>query len=273
VRALIIAALLALPLQAEILRVLSYNVRYPAESDGSNVWEARKELFVASVRALDPDIMGTQELFALQGNYLVEKAPEYRWFGVSRRGNDQDEHMGIFYKHAKFRVVESGNYWLSETPEAAGSSSWEMSLPRMVTWAIFESRISKKRFYFANTHFPHRGQQDAKARLECAKVIAARLAKLKTAIPVILTGDFNAGAGTDVYGLLTQSLDDAWDKAPQRFGPEQTFHGFTGKPEGRRIDWILTRGWKALIAQTSDLNAAGRYPSDHFPVLAVLESL
>jgi endonuclease/exonuclease/phosphatase family metal-dependent hydrolase len=179
----------------------------------------------------------------------------------------------VFYKHAKFRVVESGNYWLSETPETPGSSSWDMSLPRMVTWAIFESRATKKRFYFANTHFPHRGQQDAKARLECAKVIAARLMKLKTAMPLILTGDFNAGAETDVHSLLTQSLDDAWDKAPQRFGPEQTFHGFTGRPGGRRIDWILTRGWKTLLAQTSDLNAAGRYPSDHFPVLVVLERL
>jgi endonuclease/exonuclease/phosphatase family metal-dependent hydrolase len=261
----------AVMLHAESLRVVSYNVRYPAKGDGANVWEARKDLFVASVKAMDPDVMGTQELFKLQGDYLVERAPEYKWFGVSRRGNSEDEHMGVFYKPAKLRVVESGNYWLSETPETVGSSSWDMSLPRMVTWAVFESKATKKRFFFANTHFPHRGQQDAKARLECAKVIAARLAKVKAGLPVILTGDFNAGADTDVHQLLTQTLEDAWEKAPQRFGPEQTFHGFTGKTDGRRIDWILTRGWKALVAQTGDLNSGGRYPSDHFPVLALLE--
>lgn len=262
--------LLAVVLQAETLRVVSYNVRYPAPGDGANVWGARKDLFVASVRALDPDVMGTQELFREQGDYLVAQAPEYAWFGVSRRGNHEDEHMGVFYKKAKLRVVESGNYWLSETPEVAGSSSWEMSLPRMVTWAVLESRATKKRFYFANTHFPHRGQQDAKARLECAKVIVERLGKVPVGMPVILTGDFNAGAETDVHALLTRSLEDVWEKAGQRFGPEQTFHGFTGKTDGRRIDWILARGWKALVAQTGDLNAGGRYPSDHFPVLALL---
>lgn len=256
---------------AETFRIVSYNVRYPASGDGDNRWDLRRDLFVASVRLMDPDIMGTQELFALQGNYLVEKAPEYKWFGVSRRGNDQDEHMGVFYKHAKFNLIESGNFWLSETPEVAGSMSWDVTLPRMVTWALFESKATRERFYFFNTHFPHRGQ-DAEARRQCALVLAKRMSGLKPDARVILTGDFNSAAAGPVYEAASTGLTDAWLSAPQRFGPEQTFHGFTGKADGRRIDWILTRGFRALLTETVTHSMNGRYPSDHFPILTVLET-
>lgn len=263
-------ALLAALAPAESLRVVSYNVRYPASGDADDRWELRRDLFVASVRALDPDLMGTQELFALQGQYLVQQAPEYRWFGLSRRGNDQDEHMGVFYKPAKLQLIESGNFWLSETPAAPGSMSWNVTLPRMVTWGLFESRASRQRFYFFNTHFAHR-REDDEARRRSAQVIAAHLAKLDPKLPLILTGDFNSPATGPVYETFTALLADAWTATPHRFGPENTFHGFTGKPDGRRIDWIFSRGFRAVLAETSTLNVTGRYPSDHFPILAVLD--
>ncbi len=257
-------------LPAETLRVASYNVRYPASGDGANLWELRRELFVSSVRALDPDLMGTQELFALQAKYLVEKAPEYSWFGLSRQGNSEDEHMGVFYKPSKLTLLDSGHFWLSETPSVPASMSWDVTLPRMVTWGLFESKATRRRFYFANTHFPHRGQ-DAAARLNCAKIIAERLTHVPNSTPIILTGDFNAPAGGDVHQLLAASLTDSWTAAPQRFGPTGTFHGFSGKPGADRIDWILTRGFTPLLAQTATLESAGKYPSDHFPVLAVFD--
>jgi len=37
------------------------------------------------------------------------------------------------YKTERFELVDSGHYWLSETPEVAGSKSWDSSLPRMVS--------------------------------------------------------------------------------------------------------------------------------------------
>src|SRR3954452_15385098 len=80
---------------ADSLRVMTFNVRYPAKGDGPNVWEARRDLLVDTVRKNAPDLMGTQELFYEQGQYIVEKLPEYAWFGVSRRGNHEDEHMGV----------------------------------------------------------------------------------------------------------------------------------------------------------------------------------
>jgi len=280
-----VAALAARP---ETLRVMTFNVRYPAKSDGPNIWENRRDLLVETIRLKDPGIFGTQELFHEQGQYIVEKLPEYAWFGLSRRGNQQDEHMGVFYKRDQLRRVESGDFWLSEAPDVPGSISWNVSLPRMVTWGLFEIQGSGRRFYFYNTHFPHR-REDEPARLNCARLIAERIGKLPPRVPFILTGDFNAPAGGEVYkvlleergqatlspggqGGLSPALRDAWTTAAKRAGPEATFSAFKGNTEGPRIDWIFYRGGlKALEAETVIHNQDGRYPSDHYPVFALLE--
>jgi len=257
---------------AEPLRVMSFNVRYPSQDDGPNIWENRRDTLVRTILAKDPDVMGTQELFHLQGEYIVEKAPAYGWFGISRRGNQEDEHMGVFYKKEKLRLVESGNFWLSETPEIPGSISWDMSLPRMVTWALFERLDNGTRFYFYNTHFAHR-REDDNARLESAKLLVQRLRALPRDVPVIVTGDFNAPAGEQVYRtLLEAGLEDAWTKAPTRSGAETTLSRWSGSREGRRIDWILYQGGPTPIeAETVTYNENKRYPSDHYPVLAVFD--
>jgi endonuclease/exonuclease/phosphatase family metal-dependent hydrolase len=270
-RLFFLVCLLSAALGAESLRVMSFNVRFPSPDDGDNRWEFRRDLLAATIREYNPDILGTQELFYEQGQYIAEKAPDYVWFGISRRGNRQDEHMGVFYKKDKFRLVDSGNFWLSETPETPGSMSWNVSLPRMVTWGLFEIKASGRRFYYYNTHFPHR-PQDAEARLQCAAVILERISRLPKDLPFILTGDFNSAAGGDVYKLFSAHLKDSWETALKRSGPEGTSGGFKGSAGGRRIDWILYRGpFRVLEAATVTRNEDGRYPSDHFPVFALFD--
>lgn len=256
---------------AEPLRVLSYNVRYPNPGDGPDLWDTRKALFIESIREANPDIIGTQELFKLQGDHIVSALPEYTWFGTSRRGNSEDEHMGVFYKKGKLRLVESGQFWLSETPDVPGSESWGVTLPRMVTWGLFDQ--AGKQFYFLNTHFAHR-REDEEARKKSAGVIAERVARLKKGIPVIVTGDFNAPAGGPVYDALlgATGLKDTRALAGKKEGPEGTFHGFRGKAGTNRIDWILVSpGWTVRRNVAITMQKDGRYPSDHFPVLAELE--
>lgn len=254
---------------AESLRVMSFNVRYPAKSDGANVWENRRDLMVDTIRKHKPHVFGTQELFQLQGDFIVEKLAEYAWFGISRRGDHTDEHMGVFYRKDRLELLDSGNYWLSETPETAGSSSWNMSLPRMVTWGVFKDKKSGRTFRFLNTHFPHR-REDEDARTRCARLIAERVAKLPKNETVVLTGDFNTGMDSEAHRTLATVLTDPWRPEPDR--PRGTFHGFSGKPGPARIDWILYRGrLKPKSVETITDNVDGRYPSDHFPVIAVFD--
>ena len=239
-------------------------------SDGPNQWEYRRDLLVDTIREKAPDVLGTQELHYEQGRYIVEQLAGYEWFGVSRRGNREDEHMGVFYRKDRLKLVDSGNFWLSETPETPGSISWDMSLPRMVTWGLFET-ASGRRFHLYNTHFAHR-REDGHARVASARLIAERMAKLPAGTPFVMTGDFNAPAGGDVYQVFAGALTDAWTAAPRRAGPEGTFNGFKGTGTGPRIDWIFYRGALAAVeAETVTRNQDGRYPSDHFPVFAVLE--
>lgn len=257
------------PAMAQPLRVMTFNVRLPVDSDGANRWEARRALMAQVVARENPDLIGTQELFQRQGDELVARLPQYAWFGQGRRGGSGDEHMGVFYRKDRLRVLATGDFWLSDTPETVGSISWGNVLPRMVTWARFQRIADGATFVLYNTHLPYR-EQDEPARERGAALILARLRQLPADEPVILTGDFNTTPDSPTHALLTTALTDAWTAAPQRLGPPATFHDFTGKADWR-IDWILFRGLQAKSARTVTAHRRGRYPSDHFPVVVDFE--
>ncbi|WP_233150945.1 endonuclease/exonuclease/phosphatase family protein [Sphingomonas mollis] len=252
---------------ARDLRVMTFNVRLPIASDGPNEWANRRDLFAATVAKADPDIIGTQELFQRQGDDVIRRLPRYAWFGRDRRGGHGDEHMGILYRVDRLRLLASGDFWLSDTPDTVASITWGNVLPRMVTWGRFRDRAGR-RFVLLNTHFPYRDQDEA-AREKAARLIAARLPAIAGTDPVVLTGDFNTTPDSRAHATLAATLTDVWTAAPGRTGPAETFHDFTGKPD-RRIDWIFVRGFTVRGATTLTDHAGDRYPSDHFPVVADL---
>ncbi|WAW90629.1 endonuclease/exonuclease/phosphatase family protein [Xanthomonas citri pv. malvacearum] len=264
---------IALPALADTpvapLRVMSFNVRVPVDTDGDKRWQVRRAAMVALIKQTHPDVFGTQELVSEQAAFLAEQLPDYRWFGQGRRGDDSDEHMGVFYDARVLEVVESGDFWLSDTPERAGSITWGNVLPRMATWALFERRSDKRRFYLFNTHFPYR-DEDEPARERSARLILSRIAQLPATIPVVLTGDFNSDPDKITYPTLTAVLRDARAQASKRSGPENTFQDFTTHPT-RRIDWILYRGLRPSRFATLDDRPGGILPSDHYPVMAEFE--
>ena len=253
---------------ADPLSVMSFNIRLPAESDGVDYWETRKPLAVRMLREQQPDVIGLQELVKAQADYLVRELPQYAWFGRGREADGGGEHMGVFYRKDRLKVIESGDFWLSDTPDVAGSITWGHPHPRMVTWALFEQRSDRRRFYLFNTHLPYRDEDEA-ARLKGAQAIARRLATLPDDVPVVLTGDFNTTPDSDAHAVLAGTLQDAWTTAPRVEGIDATFHGFTGKAD-RRIDWIFVRGaqLESITSVTTRWN--NRYPSDHFPLVATL---
>lgn len=263
-----ILSIASLPLAAQSLRVMSFNVRVPVAADGPNRWEARRDLMVSTIREQHPDVLGTQELHQEQGDYIVSKLPQYTWFGIDRRGGHSDEHMGVFYRRDRLALKDSGNFWLSDTPDVPGSITWGHPYPRMVTWALFEDIATHRTFYYYNTHLPYQ-EQDEPARVKGAKEILGRLAALPANAPFILTGDLNTDASSPTYALLTKELVDTRAAAAKVEGPEKTFHNFTGNPT-ERIDFILERGFTPTRFATLTTQKDGRYPSDHFPVVAEL---
>nr|WP_298132907.1 endonuclease/exonuclease/phosphatase family protein [uncultured Pseudoxanthomonas sp.] len=266
---IILAATVVPAIAADLpLRIMSFNIRLPVESDGVDYWETRKPLAVRMLREEQPDVIGMQELVKTQADYLAKALPQYAWFGRGREADGGGEYMGVFYRKERLKVVESGDFWLSDTPEVPGSITWHHLHPRLVTWALFEQRSDGKRFYLLNTHFPYR-EQDEAARVKGAKAIAAHLATLPADIPVVLTGDFNTTPASEVHSILARTLQDAWTTAPRVEGIDATFHGFTGRAD-RRIDWIFVKGVRLESVKSVTTRWNGRYPSDHFPLVVTV---
>ncbi|HXS03509.1 MAG TPA: endonuclease/exonuclease/phosphatase family protein, partial [Rhodanobacter sp.] len=93
------------------LRVMTFNVRVPVDT-GMNAWANRRDLMVQVIKAEHPDLLGTQELTEEQGEYLAAHLPGYAWFGQGREGGTKGEHMGVFYRTDRLKVLRSGDFWL-----------------------------------------------------------------------------------------------------------------------------------------------------------------
>lgn len=253
------------------LTVMSFNIRYGSDR-GPNSWPKRKETVANAIKEQKPDVVGLQECIGFQAEHLVAALPEYQWIGMGRERNGGGEMTAVLYRKETLSPIETCHYWLSETPEVAGSRSWNTACVRMATYVRFMHRESHEMFHFVNTHLDHRS---AEARLGASKLIARRTAARSADLPVIITGDFNARAENSEPWTVFQDagFKDAWLKAKKRLGPEQTFGGFRSpkKDVVSRIDWILTRGdIRVQRCETSVYNENGRYPSDHYPVVADL---
>ena len=269
------------PAAAQIqLNVMTFNIRTSNILDGDNAWPYRKELVVETIRRFAPHVVGMQEAISEQIEYLASALPEYRWLGIDRRlngGQGLSEATPIFYRHDELTPIESGNFWLTETPDVppvprSGTGRRRRGGGRIVTWARFHHLATGRAVYVFNTHLSlRRGQR----QIDSVNLILERVGALPAGSAVIVLGDFNNVAEeSDLWRIATShGLDDAWVVADERRGPALTWSGF-GPPGGGvgRIDWILVGGSIGVRSIETVLhNDGGRYPSDHYPVAARLK--
>lgn len=275
------ASAIALPAQAQSkhpTKVMSFNIRYGTANDGDNHWDKRKEFLLETIQTFQPDLLGTQETLGFQRDFLRERLSGYGWLGVGRDdGKESGEMMALYYRLDRFELLESGHFWLSETPDTAGSKSWDAALPRMASWVRLQDKSNSRRIVFINTHFDHKGKE---ARLQSAKLLRKKANELKKDAWVIITGDFNAGTKSDPYQALFASDADATSlrdtyraqsQVPKE--PEGTFSNFReNQTQGDRIDWIaVSDEWSVELSKIDRVARDGRTPSDHFPVEAILQ--
>ena len=255
------------------LCVMTYNLRFASRTP-PNAWPDRRPLMRECIQQVNPDVFGTQEGLYWQLQELSSDLPEYQWIGLGRDGGSRGEFMAVFYRKSRLEPLAFDHFWLSDTPEVIGSSTWGNSNRRMVTWVRFRDLKTKKEFYFWNTHFDHLIQA---AREKSADLVRERVAALNTDRPVLLVGDFNAIAGRNkAYDRLVGDgfFTDTWSQAKVRHNEEyNSFNGFKSLlKEGSRIDWILARG--PVVTHRTEVvifSKNGQFPSDHCPVVAWIE--
>lgn len=266
-------------LLAQDLRIMSFNIRYdsPQDAQEGNGWEARKNHVAQTIDYFQTDLCGLQEALHHQILDLLSKLPHYHYIGVGRDdGQLAGEFSPILYQKQKFMILDSGHFWLSETPSIPGKGWDAICCNRIVTWAKMRDIKYNQEFYFFNTHFDHQG---IRARRESARLLIAQIQQICGNHPVLVTGDFNAGlqdepilllSGKEERGFLQNTL---YISQKPHFGPRGTFNGWNPhSKEDRTIDHIFTRGsWQVLDHATLALVWEGRLASDHFAVLATLQ--
>ena len=296
---LLFTAFAVVQLSAQML-VGSYNIRLKVSSDSiaGNVWQKRCQVICDQVNFMSPDIFGAQEVLHVQLLDMLAGLDGYDYIGVGRDdGKTGGEYAAIFYKTDRLRLLDQGNFWISETPDRPGLG-WDAACVRICSWGKFarQTDTDDDAFYYFNLHMDHVG---VIARREGAKLIVSKIRDIAGNAPVIVTGDFNVDQNDEIYSIFTQSglLKDSFLASRLRFSENGTFNSFdTDLYTNSRIDhvfvspcWnvdaygVLTNSYwtpdEASAQQMKGHDApqeisfsryTRRQPSDHYPVFVRL---
>lgn len=252
------------------LKVMTFNIRYGTADDGENHWKTRKSLVFEVIRNNNPDLIGLQEALDFQINEILDELPGYSYIGVGRDdGISSGEYSAILFAKDRFIVDSTETFWFSDTPDAAGSITWGGSLPRICSWGLLYDKFCNTPLYFYNVHLDHQSQE---SREKSAEMIIRKIGNAQKDIPIIVTGDFNCGEDNPaIQKILASGLIDSYRNRNTKRDDEGTFNGFKGDKTGDKIDYIFVNNRFNVIESGIDYsNSDGKYPSDHFPVTAIL---
>ena len=259
-------------------RVMSFNILC-ANTPQQNSWGERQQLVIDQIKEVDPLLFGLQEPTAFQMDAVCAALPEYDFVGVARDdGKRKGEFSPVFYKKDCFELLDSGTFWLSETPEVPGSRGWDAACNRVVSWAKLRCKKSGKTLVFADTHFDHVSDE---ARQNSAKLVMERMYPIteQWSLPFFITGDFNCDSSSKGYKTLTGGTDqvpaliDSAKIAKETISDvKRTWNNLGKVPADKEdcyIDFIFVDGKieveKFVVCpDTRD----GKYPSDHNAIWA-----
>jgi endonuclease/exonuclease/phosphatase family metal-dependent hydrolase len=258
------------------IRVMSFNLRWGPDPP-PNDWDSRVDLVLSVLREQAPDVVGLQESRDTYVDALLARLPDYAAYPML--GSRQNS---ILYRRDRLRLdratSDAENARVDE-PE----QHWGVGGARLPRCARFLVVSSGSGFYVYNNHLDHRSLP---SREWSARVLIERIRSREIDDPVILTGDFNAPEDGPVLGFLRGQSPlrdgDAAVSNPvpfvdtfRRLHPDETavgtYHGFSGVRSGGRVDYVLVGpGVDVLSARILRDEREGRFPSDHFPVSAML---
>lgn len=242
--------------------VMTMNLRFGLADDGDNSWDNRKDLFVKLLERYPSTFLGIQESNHFQTEFLISTLNTHHSIGWHNLSAQRWQSNLIFY-HKTWQCLERRHFFLSNTPDVESKlpkSKW----PRQCVIGLFQQGDFK--LIAVNTHFDF----EPLVQKRSAELILGFLSDFPKEYPVIITGDFNTSPGSIAYNFFMNSgFSEVFENEYT-----STFHGFKGEDEsGKHIDWILHRGGLHMKCNRVIRDSfSGRFPSDHYPVLAEFES-
>ena len=255
------------------VRVMSFNIR----NSHANDWEARKGLVYEVIEDYAPDVLGLQEANSFQLEELSNEFPQYGKVGEGSMGGSKGQHSAILFLEERFKLTDSGSFWLSENPTQP-SKSWRSAHHRICTWVELLGRKTDSTLYIYNTHMDDGSRE---ARENGSRMIMEHIQGKVQAAPFVFMGDFNAREDSEALKIIkgnSEARQNPGFKMVDSFRvlyPDRenvgTYNGFTCQSDGPKIDYIMIKpNMKVREASILQTNLKGRYPSDHFPVTAQL---
>jgi endonuclease/exonuclease/phosphatase family metal-dependent hydrolase len=242
-----------------MIQVASLNIRNLADR-----WNERLPLLLSDFAALQPDVIGLQEVvFVLEQDRLIGAAGSGR-YRVSRAWAGRPEY---------------GNSILVREP-LAGADPDRLELSHGRSAGRLRINLDGPSITFVNLHLHHEVADDA-VRDEQARVVLAWLDSAPAADVEIVVGDFNADPAEPAYGRMgAAGFRSAYLEA-NGTEPAVTWpSGLEGPAidtdgEPSCLDYIWLRGDATVesarvVFDRPAVDDPGVYPSDHFGLTAHL---
>ncbi|MEG2597109.1 MAG: endonuclease/exonuclease/phosphatase family protein [Oscillospiraceae bacterium] len=259
------------------IKIASFNLKRDSRFARSNLWDTRKELIGKMIEESGAVVIGVQELLPSMEDDLRLMLADYSVFGFGRTKHLTNEESAILIKGRDTDVKFNKTFWLSKHPEKYGSRAFLSMFPRVCTVCEVYIQSLHRRIRVFNTHFDH---VSFVARALSAHIILEYMHKLNTIekLPTILMGDLNAKPNSKPIRILSENLHNYDDiKLTSIYSTfeegtvRNTYHGFKGKYKEKPIDYMFVSeefDIENAYIDTTDID--GRYPSDHFPLVAIL---
>ena len=261
-----------------VARIMSFNLRWDGFDDGDNAWVNRKAIVYQVLTDFAPDSVGTQEPMPRQIADIEEAIPTLDSFQFDD-GAGFDRTQQILYDNTRLQRTEASGFLLVEGTNEGGYI-------RFCTWVRVTDQSTGRSYYHYNVHLDHR---DAASRELSVVRLMKHIADRSSNAPFVVTGDFNTGEASPTMNFLRGEqalLDGSGESYTNPIPLVDTYRalypdapnsgtgsGFSGKQDGGKIDHVLVQAGAATISDADIVhtNVDGQYPSDHFPVTAVIE--
>ena len=244
------------------LKIMSFNIQ--THRNGEVFW-VRTEMMRDFIAEMQPDSIGMQEVTGAWRKQLDEMCFGEHYSGVGNSDETTGEMNAIYYRNDKFTLVDSGTFWLSDTPDEVASKLENSNENRTCTWARLKSKQTAQEFVHLNVHLDHNGENtsaEANAvRLEQGKVLMNFVQALGNT-PLFLTGDFNQvqmNANGEYYPLYLHLTGQTSYIAPDGSSVSGPF----ADARMNAPDTVSTTEWASMVKQHRDGGNPSSRPIDY----------